>query len=153
MTSDIGRTELLAQSMMLGTDRRSEAELADALQADGRRAARRRRTPDGFTLAGESLAPELAGLLGVLGEVLTGATYPRRLVERERARLAERSRLQLSQPPSAAADAWAARRYGDHPYGRRIPRAEEVLGIAPGSLRGTHDAPDHPRRRRARGRR
>ncbi len=74
----------------------------------------------------------------MLGEVLTGATYPRRGVEREQVRLAEHSRLQLSQPPSAAADAWAARRYGDHPYGRRIPRPEEVLDVAPGSLRGAH---------------
>ncbi len=135
--ADIGRTELLAQSMLLGTDRRSEAELADALQAMGG-GLHVGGDPDGFTVAGESLAPELGGLLGVLGEVLTGATYPRRLVERERARLAERGRLQLSQPPSAAADAWAARRYGEHPYGRRIPRPEEVLEIAPGSLRGTH---------------
>jgi predicted Zn-dependent peptidase len=70
--------------------------------------------------------------------VLTGATYPRRGVERERARLAEHGRLQLSQPPSAAADAWATRRYGEHPYGRRIPRPDEVLEIAPGSLRGAH---------------
>jgi len=134
---DIGRTELLAQSMLLGTDRRSEAALADALQAMGG-GLRAGGDPDGLTLAGESLAPELGGLLDVLGEVLTGATYPRALVERERTRLAERGRLQLSQPPSAAADVWAARRYGEHPYGRRIPRPEEVLEIAPGSLRATH---------------
>ena len=134
---DVGRTELLAQSMLLGTDRRSEAELADALQAMGG-GLHAGADPDGFTLSGESLAHELGGLLGVLGEVLIGATYPRSGVERERTRLAERGRLQLSQPPSAAADAWAARRYGEHPYGRRIPRPEEVLEVAPGSLRGLH---------------
>jgi predicted Zn-dependent peptidase len=134
---DLARTELLAHSMLLGTDRHSEEELADALQAMGG-GLRAGGDPDGFTLSGESLAPELGGLLDVLGEVLAGATYPRRGVERERTRLAEQGRLQLSQPPSAAADAWAARRYGDHPYGRRIPRPEEVLEIGPGSLRGQH---------------
>jgi len=134
---DVGRTELLAQSMLLGTERRSEAQLADDLQAMGG-GLRAGGDPDGFTLSGESLAPELGGLLDVLGEVLTEATYPRSGVERERARLAERGRLQLSQPPSAAADAWASRRYGEHPYGRRIPRPDEVLDIAPGSLRGMH---------------
>ena len=55
---------------------------------------------------------------------------------------------QLSQPPSAAADAWAARRYGEHPYGRRIPRPEEVLEIAPGLPARRPRPPDHPRRRR-----
>jgi predicted Zn-dependent peptidase len=134
---DLGRTELLAQSMLLGTERRSEEELADTLQAMGG-GLRASGDPDGFTVSGESLAPELGGLLDVLGEVLTAATYPRPGVERERVRLAEHSRLQLSQPPSAAADAWAARRYGDHPYGRRIPRPEEVLEVAPGSLRNAH---------------
>jgi predicted Zn-dependent peptidase len=141
---DLARTELLAHSMLLGTDRRSEEQLADTLQAMGG-GLRASGDPDGFTLSGESLAPELGGLLDVLGEVLTGATYPRRGVERERMRLAEHGRLQLSQPPSAAADAWAARRYGEHPYGRRIPRPEEVLEVAPGSLRGAHGrriAPD-----------
>ena len=123
--------------MLLGTDRRSEEQLADTLQAMGG-GLRASGDPDGVTLSGESLAPELGGLLEVLGEVLTGARYPRRGVERERVRLAEHGRLQLSQPPSAAADAWAARRYGDHPYGRRIPRPEEVLEVAPGSLRGAH---------------
>ncbi len=134
---DLARTELLAHSMLLGTDRRSEEQLAETLQAMGG-GLRAFGDPDGFTISGESLAPELGGLLDVLGEVLTGATYPRRGVERERSRLAEHGRLQLSQPPSAAADAWATRRYGDHPYGRRIPRPEEVLDIAPGSLRGAH---------------
>jgi predicted Zn-dependent peptidase len=135
--SDLARTELLAHSMLLGTDRRSEEQLAETLQAMGG-GLRAFGDPDGFTISGESLAPELGGLLDVLGEVLTGATYPRRGVERERARLAEHGRLQLSQPPSAAADAWATRRYGEHPYGRRIPRPDEVLEIAPGSLRGAH---------------
>jgi zinc protease len=134
---DLGRTELLAHSMLLGTDRRSEEELAETLQAMGG-GLRASGDPDGFTLSGESLAPELTGLLDVLGEVLAGATYPRRGVEREQVRLAEHGRLQLSQPPSAAADAWASRRYGDHPYGRRIPRPEEVLEVVPGSLRGAH---------------
>jgi predicted Zn-dependent peptidase len=135
--SDLARTELLAHSMLLGTDRRSEEQLAETLQAMGG-GLRAFGDPDGFTISGESLAPELGGLLDVLGEVLTGATYPRRGVERERARLAEHGRLQLSQPPSAAADAWATRRYGEHPYGRRIPRPDEVLEIAPGSLRAAH---------------
>jgi zinc protease len=141
---DLARTELLAASMLLGTDRRSEAELADELQAMGG-GLRAGGDADGFTLAGDALAPELGGLLELLGEVLTGATYPRQGVERERMRLAEHGRLQLSQPPSAAADAWAARRYGDHPYGRRIPRPEEVLEIAPGSLRAMHGRRIAPR--------
>jgi zinc protease len=135
--ADLARTELLAQSMLLGTDRRSEEDLADTLQAMGG-GLRVGGDPDGFTLSGESLAFELPGLLDVLGEVLVGAAYPRRGVQRETARLAERCHQQLSQPASAAADAWAARRYGDHPYGRRIPRPDEVSAVSPGSLRAAH---------------
>ncbi len=53
---DLGRTELLAESMLLGTDRRSEEELAETLQAMGG-GLRASGDPDGFTLSGESLAP------------------------------------------------------------------------------------------------
>jgi zinc protease len=134
---DLARTELLARSLMVGTDRRSEEQLAEALQAIGG-SLRVGSDADGVTFSGESLAPELGGLLEVLGEVLTSAAYPRRAVERETARLADQVRLSMSQPPSAAADAWARRRYGVHPYGRRFPQPDEVLAVPAGSLRAAH---------------
>ena len=137
---DLARTELLAHSMLLGTDRRSEEQLAETLQAMGG-GLRASGDPDGFTLSGESLAPELGGLLDVLGEVLTGAIYPRRGVERERI-AAGRAR------PAAAARSRRRRRPtpGRHAATATTPTAGGSRGprrcstIAPGSLRGAHGA-------------
>jgi predicted Zn-dependent peptidase len=134
---DLARTALLARSFLLGTVRRSEEEVADSLQAIGG-GLRVTHDADGVTAGGESLARELPSLLDLLGELLTSARYPRRDVEREAARLAEHATLSASQPTAAAADAWARRRYGDHPYGRRFPSADEVRALAPGSLREQH---------------
>jgi predicted Zn-dependent peptidase len=134
---DLARTQLLARSVMLGTEQHSEDELADLLLGIGG-SLHAGGDADGFRFSGEALAPELDALLAALAEVLTTASFPRGGVEREAHRFAENVRLALSQPPSAAADVWARRRYGDHPYARRIVRPEEVLAVAPGSLRAAH---------------
>jgi zinc protease len=134
---DLARSGLLARTLLLGTDGRSEEQIADTLMAIGG-GLRVDSDADGMTVAGESLSHELPTLLDLLGDVLTSAAYPRRIVEREMGRYADHVTLSASDPSSAAADAWARRRYGDHPYGRRFARADEVRAIAPGSLRAQH---------------
>lgn len=135
--TELARSQLLARSMFLGTRERNEEQLGDALQAIGGDL-RTSADADGLTVAGMSLAAELPALLDLLSGSLTGASYPRGPVERETARLAGEARLSASQAESAAADIWARRRYGDHPYGRRFAEPQEVLDVPPGSLRAQH---------------
>jgi predicted Zn-dependent peptidase len=59
-------------------------------------------------------------------------------VEGERARLADQTRRQLSQPGVVADEAWLHRAFGDHPYGREHPTPDEVLAVSPTSLRAAH---------------
>jgi predicted Zn-dependent peptidase len=135
--TDLARTALLSRSIMLGTSRRSQGELAEALQGIGG-GLRVDDGADGLAFAGESLRSGLRELLGLLGEVLTDAAFPRAAVEREAGRLSDHLRRAHSQPGTVADEAWLHRRYGDHPYGRSLPTPEEVAEVSPRSLKALH---------------
>lgn len=135
--ADLARARLLEGTMLLGTAQRSQAELAEALQRVGG-SMRVSSDSDRLTIAAESLAGGLPQLLGLLAEVLTGAAYPRAQVEGEAARLAEQTRRLLSQPGVLADEAWLARAFGDHPYGREHPSPEELLAVSAAGLRSAH---------------
>ena len=135
--ADLARTSLLSRSIMLGTSRRSQGELAEALQGIGG-GLRVDDGADGLAFAGESLRSGLRDLLGLLGEVLTDAAFPRAAVEREAGRLSDHLRRAHSQPGTVADEAWLHRRYGDHPYGRSLPTPEEVAEVSPRTLKALH---------------
>ena len=135
--SDLARSRVLERTMLLGTDGRDQAALAEALQRIGG-SLRVSSDADRLLVAGESLAAGLPDLLGLLAEVLTAAAYPRSEVTGERDRLAEQLRRALSQPGVVADEAWLRRAFGGHPYGREHPSPEEVLAVSPGSLRAAH---------------
>ncbi len=80
----------------------------------------------------------LPGLLQVLGEVLTSASYPKREVLGERDRLVQELAIYRSQAAVVAREALLRRLYGDHPYGRELPSAEEVEDVKPSALRALH---------------
>jgi zinc protease len=134
---DLARLLLLQRSMMLGTDERSQGELAEALQHIGG-SLRFYADADGLAMAGDSLASELGQLLGLAAEVLTSASYPRSAVEREAARFADGLRRALSQPGVLADEAWRGRAFGAHPYGRDLPSPDDVLAVPASSMRAAH---------------
>ena len=131
---DLARSAMLERGMLLGTAERSQGELAEALQRIGG-SLRVSGDADRLLLAGESLRAGLPELLRLLTEVLVGASYPRRQVEGEAARLADQLRRAWSQPGVVADESWLRRMYGGHPYGREHPEADEVLAVPPASLR------------------
>ena len=135
--ADLARSSMLEHTMLLGTADRSQSEIADALQRIGG-SLRASSDADRMVLAGECLASGLPDLLGLLAEVLTTAAYPRREVEREAVRLADLLGRRLSQPGVVADESWLRQVFGEHPYGREYPAAEEVLAVAPGALRSAH---------------
>jgi len=135
--ADLAKAHLLERTMLLGTAQRSQAELAEALQRVGG-SLRVSSDADRLLVAGESLAGGLRDLLGLLGEVLTGASYPRAQVEGEAARLADQTRRQLSQPAVVADEAWLRRAFGGHPYGREHPAPDELLAVSAATLRSAH---------------
>jgi zinc protease len=135
--ADLARAGMLERGMLLGTAERSQGELAEALQRIGG-SLRVSGDADRLVLAGESLRAGLAELLRLLAEVVATASYPRRQVEGEAARLADQLRRAWSQPGVVADESWLRRMYGGHPYGREHPAADEVLAVPPSSLRSAH---------------
>ena len=117
-----------------GTRRHTEEELADLLE------------PYGGSITGDSsgLAGQIAGgqwklLLELIAECLTEPTYPKRKVDRQRARLVHRLRVQEDDARLQAARVFRKLVYGDHWLGR--PEKGTATSVA--SLERRHLAAFH----------
>jgi zinc protease len=133
------RGSVLSGAVLLGTAEHDQTGIAELLQGHG--AELSVSTDADRLLFATTLLPDgLAPVLGMLAELLTGATYPDDRVEGERARVAERIGIALSQPGVIARSALAARRYGEHPYAITLPDPELVISVDGDALRDLHRA-------------
>lgn len=132
------QAQLLGDTLLSGTERRTAAQLAADVQALGGQL-NASTDADRLGFAGSVLVSGLPGLLEVLAEVLTSASYPKREVVGERDRLVQELAIYRSQASVVAREALLARMYGEHPYGREIPTAEEVGDVKASHLRSLHD--------------
>lgn len=137
------RTSLLATSLLLGTARRSELELIQALQEVGTELSVASDN-DRVLISGSVLRAGLPTVLDLLAEVLTTAAYPGRLVAGEQRRLRDQLRIARSQPDVVARVARAKRLYGDHPYADVLAADEEVAGLDAAAVRRLHRARIQP---------
>ena len=135
--SHVARAQLLADTLLSGTDRRTASQLAVDLQALGGQLSAST-DADRLGFGGSVLTSGLPGLLELLAEVLTGATYPKSEVEGERDRLVQELAIHRSQAGVVAREALLARMYGDHPYGRDLPSAQSVEAVRAKQLRTLH---------------
>jgi zinc protease len=131
------RGAVLSGAVLLGTERHDQTAIAELLQTHGAELSVST-DPDRLLFATTLLPAGLGPVLGVLGELLTDATYPDDKVEGERDRVAERIAIARSQPGVIARVALAARRYGDHPYAITLPETELVEAVDGEVLRGLH---------------
>ncbi len=131
------RAQLLGDTLLLGTDRRSAAQVAADLQALGGSLSASTDS-DRLGLGGSVLADGLPGLLELVSEVLRSAAYPTEEVEGERERLVQELAIYRSSAGVVAREALLQRMYGDHPYGRELPTGEAVRGVEPEALRRVH---------------
>jgi len=133
----VAKAQLLGDTLLSGTDRRTAGQLAADLQALGGSLSASTDS-DRLGLGGSVLNSGLPGLLALLGEVLTGASYPKDEVSGERDRLVQELAIYRSQAGVVAREALLARMYGDHPYGRELPTAEAVQAVKASALRSLH---------------
>jgi zinc protease len=131
------RSMLLGETLLSGTAEHSQVELAAALQSLGAEL-HASVDADRLMVGGTALRTGLTGLLGLLAEVLSGATYPTREVTGERGRLIERLSMARSQPSVVVREALRRRLYGGHPYARELPSVDEVGAVGAGQLRRLH---------------
>jgi zinc protease len=131
------RSVLLGETMLTGTARHTQVELAAALQSLGGDL-HVSVDADRLLVGGTVLRGGLASLLRLLAEVLSEATYPAREVAGERDRLIERLSIARSQPAVLVREALRRRMFGDHPYARELPSVEAAAAVSPGQLRRLH---------------
>ena len=131
------QAQLLSDTLLSGTERRTAAKLAADVQALGGQLAAST-DADRLGVGGSVLVSGLPGLLELLGEVLTGAAYPKREVVGERDRLVQELAIYRSEASVVAREALLRRLYGEHPYGRELPSAAEVEAVKASQLRDLH---------------
>ncbi len=135
----VARATLLADTLLSGTDRRDATQIAVDLQSLGGQLSAST-DADRLGFGGSVLSGGLRGMLELLAELLTSASYPKREVEGERERLVHELAIHRSTAGVLAREALMARMYGDHPYGLDLPTAEAVQDVRPKHLRALHEA-------------
>ena len=128
---------VLSGAVLMGTATHDQTAIAELLQSHGAELSVST-DADRLLFSTTLLTTGLQPVLGVLAELLTGATYPDDRVEGERDRVAERIAIARSQPGVIARTALAARRYGEHPYAIQLPDPELVAAVDGGALRTVH---------------
>ncbi|MFI6101367.1 M16 family metallopeptidase [Lentzea sp. NPDC051213] len=122
------QAELLANTVLTGTAARTRVEIDTELALVGGELDSVV-DPERLSFTGNALASGLGTVLDVLADVLTNASYPADELERERARLVERISIARSQPSVIAREALQKVLYGDHPYAKEMPEADEVATV------------------------
>ena len=131
------QAQLLADTLLSGTEQRTAAQLAAEVQALGGQLSAST-DADRLGFGGSVLVSGLPGLLELLCDVLTGASYPKHEVVGERDRLVQELAIYRSQAAVVAREALLRRMYGEHPYGRELPRADELQLVKASQLRALH---------------
>ncbi|MGH3832192.1 MAG: M16 family metallopeptidase [Pseudonocardiaceae bacterium] len=131
------RAELLAMTLLRGTPGRDRFAIDKALAAVGGDLSAGV-DPEHLAVSGSALASGLNVVLDVLGDALTSASYATAEVDRERDRLVERLAVNRSTPRVIAREALQRRRYGDHPFAREWPEADDVVAVTATALRDLH---------------
>jgi zinc protease len=131
------RAELLATTMLHGTPRRDRFAIDRVLAAVGGDLAVGA-DPEHLSVSGSALASGLDVLLEVLGDALTSASYVPAEVARERDRLVEKITVSRAKPGVIAREALQRRRYGNHPFAREWPEADDVAAVSRAAVRALH---------------
>ncbi|MCU1673265.1 MAG: peptidase [Frankiales bacterium] len=133
----VARAQLLGDTLLSGTEHRDASQIAVDLQSYGGQLSANV-DADRLGISGSVLASGFAGMLDLLGELLTSASYPKDEVVAERDRLVQELAIYRSQAGVVAREALLTRMYGDHPYGRELPEAEAVEDLTASQLRSLH---------------
>jgi len=131
--SERARQRLLARTLLVGTSRSTQNELAARLQRIGGGLAAGADAED-LSLSGSALSTGLVPLLEMVREVLADSTFPADEVAVEQRRLQEELAMAASQPSTIARLALTSRVYGTHPYGDPLPSAGEIGEVTRGQL-------------------
>jgi zinc protease len=124
-TDNIGITSAMASMVSEGTANYSSLELAEKIERLG--ASLSASSSDDFTIvAASSLSIYSSDILQLMAEVVFRATFPEDELDLYKRNTIENLKFQRSQPGFLANEQVARILYGDHPYARISPTAEEI---------------------------
>ena len=133
----VARATLLSDTLFSGTAHKSAAEFAIAVQSLGGQLSASA-DADRLGFGGSVLSSGLPGLLDLLAEVLTSASYPKHEVEGERDRLVQEIAIHRSSAGVIAREALMGRMYAGHPYALDLADAADVAQVQATHLRALH---------------
>ena len=130
-------TTVLSRSLFGGTDRHDRLAFAEAVEGLGGHLGAHV-DEDRFVISGSVLAEHIQALLGLLAELLTGATYPDAEVRGDRSRAADETVIALSQPEVVASQALRRRLFPNHPYATPMAAPAALRRVNGPELRSLH---------------
>ena len=130
-------SDLLGYMLEEGAGDKDAAQLAEAFAAVGGEL--RVGVGVDFTwLSSAGLSESTPELLHLLADVVRSPVLPSSELDRRKDDLVRQLAVQRTQPGSQASEEFWSLLYGDHPYGRRLPEAEQVRGYELEQLRAFH---------------
>lgn len=129
--------EVLSESLLAGTAGYDRTGLASAVQRIGGRLAAGV-AGDWLLVSGSVLSEHLVEMLRIVGELLSGASYPSSEVSADRDRLSEQVLMALSQPEVIADEELARMLYRGHPYASGLPSPNALRQVSAPHLRRMH---------------
>jgi predicted Zn-dependent peptidase len=128
-TDSVGITSAMASMVSEGTANYSSRELAEKIERLG--ASLSASSSDDFTIvAASSLSIYSTEILHLIVEIIFRATFPEDELDLYKRNTIENLKFQRSQPGFLANEQVARILYGDHPYARISPTAEEIENLS-----------------------
>lgn len=134
-----GMTSAIASMLTEGTENYTSLQLAEKIERLG--AGISASASDDFTIiAASSLSLYRSEILGLMAEVVLRPTFPDDELDLYRRNTIEHLKFQRSQPSFLAGEQAARLIYGEHPYSKVSPNAEDIEKLDREKLRKFHAA-------------
>lgn len=134
-----GLTSAMTSMLMEGTENYTSLQLAEKIERLG--ASISASTSDDFTIiAASSLSLYKSEILGLMAEVVLRPTFPEDELDLYRRNTVEHLKFQRSQPGFLASEQAARLIYGEHPYSKVSPKADDIEKIDRKKLKKFHSA-------------
>ncbi|ERN42585.1 putative Zn-dependent peptidase [Rubidibacter lacunae KORDI 51-2] len=122
-----GLAHLLASVLTKGTEHRSAAEIAEAVESVGAGLGTDA-TSDYFGISLKTVSGDFVEIFDLVGELARAPSFPDAEVALERSLALQSLRARREQPFEVALEQLRGRMYGNHPYGRSSLGMEDTLG-------------------------
>ncbi len=127
--NQVGLTSAMASMLTEGTAKYSSRELAEKIERLGASLSANA-SEDFMVIAGSSLSIYGSDVLQLIAEITFRASFPESELDLYKRNTIENLKFQRSQPGFLANEQVARKLYGEHPYSRISPTADDIEGLS-----------------------